>query len=465
MQSLLVILSFFFVTFTDKGGSKQIALSTQALELRDQRGIAIDSLDYAVCPAYLEGLREAGARVCYATRWMNGATIEATYDVVEKIMELSYVASIEKTHIPPMEPRAPIRKYVSENRAVQAVDWHKQIEFFNLHRLHELGYKGQGITIGVVDAGFTNLNTLTVFDSIRNNGQLLGVYDFADDEKDFYGEGSEHGTMCLGLIAADREDYQGAANKATFYAIRSEEVSTESPKEADNWIAAVELCDSLGVWIVTTSLGYSVFDNSEWDYEYEHLDGKTYRASRAANIAAEKGLLLFTAAGNSRDNAWPWVNVPGDADGCVTVGAVKPDSVVTYFSSMGPLPEDRIKPDVCAQGSSCCVVNAESDQLKTGSGTSFATPLTAGLAACIWSAYPHESNYQIRERIIRSSHKYLEADGDYGYGIPDAWKAYKQTLPTPVDTATQDCVRKIFKNGHVVIERNGVEYSILGQKL
>ena len=465
MQSLLIILSFFFVTFTDKGDSKHIALSHEALELRDQRGIAIDSLDYAVCPAYLEGLREAGARVCYASRWMNGATIEATHEAVEVIEGLPYVASIEKTHQPITEMREPIRKFVMENRAAQAVDWHKQIELFNLHRLHELGYKGQGITIAVVDVGFRNLNTLTVFDSIRNNGQLLGTYDFADEVTEFYGEGSEHGSMCLGLIAANREDYQGAANQAKFYAIRSEEVSTESPKEADNWIAAVELSDSLGVWIISTSLGYSVFDLTKWNYEYESLDGKTYRASRAAEIAAAKGLLLCTAAGNSRATDWPWVNVPGDSDGCLTIGAVDKDSVVTSFSSKGLLPENRVKPDLCAQGKGCCIVNTGSDQLQSGNGTSFATPLTAGLAACLWSAFPQESNMQIRERIVRSAHKYLNADGDYGYGIPDAWKAYKQTLSTPIVPTTQENVRKILRNGHVVIERNGVEYSILGQEL
>ena len=467
MSCLAVILAFFFVTFTDKGGNDKIALSPEALELREQRGISLDSLDYGVCPSYIESLRIKGIRVCYTSRWMNGATIETTEAQAEAIAKLAFVKSVEYTGTtgdesvvtPPKMLRA--QAYSEEN------DWRPQLEMMNLLQLHEKGYKGQGVTIAVIDGGFTNLYTTLMFASIRENGQLLGVYDFADDTLEIFGKGSEHGSMCLGLIAGNREDYQGAANQASFYAIRSEEISYETPKEADNWIAAIEKSDSLGVWIATTSLGYSLFDDSELDYEYSRLDGKSYRASYAAKIATRKGMLLCVAAGNSAQKpAWPWISVPADADSILTVGAVAADSVIAKFSSYGPTADGRIKPDVVAWGESACVFNPNTDNLKTGNGTSFATPLIAGLAACLWSAYPDETNMQIRDRIIQAGHLYGEAVNFYGNGIPNAMKAYdgKTTLQEQRILSVSSA-KKVLVGGQMIIERNGEQYSIMGQKL
>ena len=460
-------MTFWFVLFTDKGGSDKLALGTEALALRTQRGIAIDSLDYAVCPLYVESLRQKGARVCHTTRWLNGATIEATLDVASAIQNLPFVKSIEASRFTDDGNIEAPQKRLHERLFDETPDFREQLELFNLHRLHELGYRGQGITMAVIDGGFANLQTLTVFDSIRKNGQLLGEYDFAEDETPFSGtEAAEHGSMCLGLIAGNREDYQGAANQAKFYAMRSEEVGNESPKEPDNWVAAVEKCDSLGVWIVSTSLGYSQFDYPEWNYTYNHLDGKTYRASRAATIAARKGMLLCTAAGNSATTDWPWINVPADADSTLTVGAVGKDSILTYFSSIGPTADGRIKPDVLALGFGATIINPATDELRSGNGTSFATPLLAGFAACLWSAYPTETNMQIRERIIRSAHMADEADGNYGYGIPDAWKAYsgQTAIQETLERGTTDA-KKVLLDGHIIIERDGERYTLTGQKL
>ncbi len=467
MSCLTVILAFFFVTFTDKGGSEEVALSAEALELREQRGISLDSLDYAVCPKYVNSLREKGIRVSYTSRWMNGATIETTAKEADEVATWPFVKSVEMTRQTEDAGTFPPAKYLRANFYSEDNDYRPQLEMMNLLQLHEKNYKGQGVTIAVVDAGFTNLYTSTMFASIRENGQLLGVYDFADEKLDIFGTGSEHGSQCLGLIAGDREDYQGAANQALFYAIRSEEISSESPKEADNWIAAIEKCDSLGVWIATTSLGYSLFDNSEWDYEYSHLDGKSYRASLAAGIATRKGMLLCMAAGNSAQKpAWPWIAVPADADSILTVGAVAADSVIADFSSYGPTADGRIKPDVVSMGKGVCVFNPNSDILKTGSGTSFATPLIAGLAACLWSAFPGETNMQIRERIMLAGDRYGEADNYYGNGIPNAWKAYSgKTTIQEQGNVRVTLAKKVLLGGQVIIERNGEQYSIMGQKL
>ena len=465
MKSLFIILTFFFVSFTDKGGNDQLALSAEALALREQRGIAIDSLDYAVCPLYLDSLRRFGARICHTSRWMNGATIETTNEKAYDIYTWSFVKALETTRLEPVVQTVPPKR-MSEREETDYGDCQTQLELYNLPRLHEAGFHGQGITMAVIDVGFQNLNTLTIFDSIRKHNQILGAYDFADDPVyGFYAEGASHGTRCLGLIAGNREDYQGAATEAQFYVMRTEEISTESPKELDNLVAAYEKCDSLGVRIASVSLGYFDFEYSPWNVTYEQLDGKYYRASRAATIAARKGMLLCHAAGNSADKGWEWMNVPADADSILTVGAVWPDSTVTSFSCRGNTADGRIKPDVCAMGKNCCVTAVSSEDLIFGGGTSYATPLIAGLAACLWSAYPDETNMQIRERILRSAHKYDNPDRDYGYGIPDAWKAYQ--LSTDLQEWRESGARvaeKILRDGRIIIIRDGVEYDILGHK-
>lgn len=444
-----------------------MALSAEAISLREAQHIAIDSLDYAVCAAYVKGLQDKGARVCYTSRWMNGATIETTYDVANEIAGLPYVKSVEITDIDAeqFKPSVLRNKWRGETASDNPeAEYYRQLAVLNLPPLHEAGFNGQGITIGVIDGGFTGYQTLTMFDSLRNDNRLLGTFDFADDERPFDGDG--HGTRCLGLIAGNRDDYRGTATEVSVYLIRSEEVSKESLKEADNWIAAVEVCDSLGIRLTTTSLGYSVFDYAPFNYKYEQTNGKTIRASRAAEIAAGKGMLLCLAAGNSATTDWPWMNIPSDADHVLTVGAVGLDSVRASFSSFGPTADGRVKPDVCAVGEHNTLVNPVADTLDHASGTSFATPIIAGLAACLWSAYPHETNMQIRERIIRSADRAEAPDQEYGYGIPDAWKAYQAitSVHEAVETRRQDAW-KILRDGRVIVVRDGAECDILGNKL
>ena len=408
MTFLSVILAFFFVSFTDKGNNPQVALSSEALALRTQRGIAIDSLDYGVCPMYVDSLRKVGATVYHTSRWLNGATVELDQTAYEKINKMSFVKALDLTsgieeyvewlNTQEVGLRKKVKRDKSESiyRAPfegEEPEWEAQLKAYNLLPLHEAGFKGQGVTIAVIDGGFQNINTFVAFDSIRNSGRLLGQLNFATDDDAFDGPSGEHGSVCMALIAGDMENYQGAANQARFYAIKSEENETERPVEADNLVAAIEASDSIGAWIASISLGYALFDETPFDYKYSQLDGYTLRASRAAHIAARKGMLLCIAAGNSGTKAnWPWISSPADADSILTVGAVGLDSIAADFSSIGPAADGRIKPDVCAVGKGACVISPKNETVYYGNGTSFATPLVAGLAACLWSALPAETN-------------------------------------------------------------------------
>ena len=486
MQVVAIILSFFFVTFTDKGGSSRVALSEEAKALRAARGIAIDSLDYAVNDTYVEALKTAGARVCYTSRWINGATVYCHKAEIDAIKQLPFVKEVQLTrglqeylddinngqkprrHIQMPDKRGQIwspNDGEDPDPEPEYPNWDEQLKVYNLLPLHEAGYQGQGITIGVIDDGFWNLSTAAAFDSMRTEGRLLGAFDFSEDGTGFEDGDGEHGAVCLGLIGGHTENYQGAAIKAKFYALKSEENGIETAKEPDNWIAAIEACDSLGVWITSTSLGYWWFDEPEVNFSYDQMDGKTIRASRAATIAARKGMLLCIAAGNTGQNGeWPWIGVPADADSILTVGAVGYDSIATLFSSIGPTADGRIKPDVCAVGAKNCLISANTGSLYYGNGTSFATPLIAGLAACLWSAFPNETNMQIRERIIRSAHRYDTPDNQYGYGIPDAWKAYNATGTDVIYESANLKISKCLEHGQVIIIRDGVRYNILGQQ-
>ena len=318
--------------------------------------------------------------------------------------------------------------------------------------------------MAICDGGFYKANTLDCF----RQTQELGHFDFTDDADDFYGSTGTHGTECLSTISGITEGYYGAATKADYYLMRSEEDATESPKEMDNLVAALEKADSLGVNVFSVSLGYAQFDNDEWDLnKYTDLDGKTTRVSRAATIAARKGMLVCVAAGKEGNGSWGTISAPADADSVLTVGAVSVDSLAGSFSSYGPSSEGRIKPEVCAVGVQATLIYPNGSIVRSN-GTSFATPLLAGMAAALWSALPDENAMQIRERIIRSADRYTTPDIDryvYGYGIPNAWAAYQMTLAGVESGKCKVESGKRIENGQMVIIRNGVKYTITGQRI
>jgi subtilisin family serine protease len=256
--------------------------------------------------------------------------------------------------------------------------------------------------------------------------------------------------------------------EAEYFLFRTEEQYTESPKELDNWVAAIEMADSLGLHIVSTSLGYTTFDDEQFDFTYADMDGRLSRGAQAAAIAARKGMLLVVAAGNDGNKAWHYLSTPADADSILTVGAVDIDGEIAAFSSFGPSADGRVKPEVCAVGKQTSLLNPSDGWVMNGNGTSFACPLIAGAAACLWSALPTASNMEIRERIIRSADRYTTPHEQYGYGIPDLWEAYGKgtgnNLPRVNDYHAYE-IEKIWYNGQLFIKKNNTLYNILGTNI
>lgn len=464
VKFLMIILNIFFVMFTGKQMTGEPSLSERAQEQRDKWNIPTDELDYPVDSTYLDSLRAIGATIHHTSRWFNGATVEMSDAQAAEVGTWSFVSGVEKTRDNSGSIYGPKRLKAKGEWVSGEGDWtDDQLGTYNLLPLHAAGYEGQGILMAICDGGFYNANTLSCF----RQTQELGHFDFTDDADGFYGSTGTHGTECLSTISGITDGFYGAATKADYYLMRSEEDEPESPKEMDNLVAALEKADSLGVNVFSVSLGYAMFDNDQWDLnKYTDLDGKTTRVSRAATIAARKGMLVCVAAGNEGNGSWGTISAPADADSVLTVGAVSVDSLAGSFSSYGPSSDGRIKPEVCAVGVQATLIYPNGSIVRSN-GTSFATPLLAGMAAALWSALPNENAMQIRERIIRSAHLYPNYDtgNKMGYGIPDAWAAYNMQLAGVESGKSIVDSQKRIENGTIVILRNGVKYTITGQRM
>lgn len=472
MNCLLLILYVYFVSFLDKPEKSSPQLSPRAIEQRAKWGITTDEMDYPVSPLYTDSLRRKGVKIYHKSRWFNGVTCEMSEQKASEVAELGFVTSVEMTR----DDSAPSAYSVRKRNVPSATpsimrslpdDWtYDQLALYNLLPLHEAGYEGQGILMTICDGGFYHAENLACF---RHDSLELGHFDFTDDTDSFYGATGTHGTECLSTISGIAEGFYGAATQAQYYLMRSEENNTESPKEMDNLVAALEKSDSLGVNIFSVSLGYSRFDNDNWTLDKETaLDGRHARCSRAATIAARKGMLVCVAAGNDGDSEWRMISAPADADSILTVGGVRTDSIVGTFSSYGPSSDGRIKPEVCAVGVQATLIHPN-NVIVTANGTSFATPLLAGLAASLWSALPDENAMQIRERIIRSCHRYQHPDmqNHIGYGIPDAWTAYMMPDPKTDIGYVRDKEQgtKVIENGVLYLLYKGTKYNVQGQKV
>lgn len=472
---LLALLHIFFVSFTDKPLADQPALSPRALEQRAKWKIDINHLDYPVYTPYLDSLRHAGVEVCHTSRWMNGATCQMSVEKAAQVEQWSFVASVEQTREDSAaleDGQSPtgrsktyraLRYRTAEGlQGSSIIETTTQTDLLNLTPLHQAGFEGQGILMAICDGGFTNAYTLPCF----RQELELGHFDFTDDADPFYGNEGTHGLACLSTISALTDSYHGAATRAQYYLMRSEEMNSESPKEMDNLIAALEKADSLGVNIFSVSLGYFYFDNPDWNLSHDMLDGSTTRLSIATTIAARKGMLVCVAAGNEAQSDWHKICVPADADSILSIGAVTATGEMSTFSSYGPSADGRVKPEVCAQGVQTALIAPDGTVVQSN-GTSFAAPTIAGLAASLWSALPNENAMQIRQRIIDSSDRALTPDyQQFGYGIPDAWKAYTiYDEQTPSIELEETKARKIVRNGHILILRAEQLFTLTGQRV
>lgn len=292
------------------------------------------------------------------------------------------------------------------------------IEQINGNFLIADGFLGQGKIIAVLDAGFLAADQLSVFSHLWNTGRIGGTRDFVERQPNVFGS-SPHGTYVLSVMAARRPgELMGTATEATYWLLRTEESANEFRIEEYNWLAGAELADSLGADIINSSLGYTRFDDPSQDYTYEQLDGETTVVARAANMAADKGMLVVNSAGNYAQQNWRYIGSPADSFGALSVGAVEISGERAAFSSFGPSADGRIKPDVMAHGRQVPVANT-AEGVALANGTSFSSPVIAGMSAALWQKHPQSTAQQIKKAIIESGNRYLRPDTVFGHGIPD----------------------------------------------
>ena len=423
------------VYFTDKKHNiystkrPEAFLSDKALERRKKFKIKVDKYDLPVTPFYLEYLNNHDYKIRNVSKWNNTAVVEVSdTSTVKALSELSFVKGIKKVWESPdsiaVRPTAN-RLELVENRRDTLPEYYgrgqHQIAMLNAIKLHEEGFRGEGMTIAVIDGGFYNADCIAGLKDCN----ILGTRNFAYPKMSVYDETQQHGTMVLSCIAANQPNsLVGTAPNASFYLLQSEINESESLMEEDNWCAAVEYADSLGADIVTSSLGYYKFDDTTTSHKYCEQDGKTAVNSICASLAASRGLLILNSAGNEGDGSWKKIGFPADATDILTVGAVRPDSINTLFSSLGNTADGRTKPDVMAQGERSALLNCNGN-VTQANGTSFSTPILCGAVACLWQAFPKAKPTEIIEAVQQAGHNVQYPNNVFGYGIPNMWKAYE----------------------------------------
>ena len=417
-------------------------LSKKSLERRQRQGLPIDSTDLPVARQYLKQFAVKGATIMGTSRWLNTVVVKSTDTLVlQRLAQLPIVVASRCVYVAPdsIEKPEDIRWNVHEtfNRWDSVPNdpygmAAQQIEMLGGTRLHEAGFTGRGITVAILDGGFQNYHRIPAF----KNTHVLGVRDFVSP-----GEASEspvppgpsfhridHGTKVFSAMAARAEEVIiGTAPDASYWLLRSEDNISEQPVEEDYWVMAAEFADSVGADVMNSSLGYYAYDAPLASYQLRDLDGQTAHISRAASMLARKGIVLCNSAGNSGMGKWKKIGVPADARDILTVGAVDGDGQLAPFSSIGPSQDGRVKPDVVARGSNTTLVSGRGT-LVHDMGTSFSTPVTCGMVACLWQALPQLTALEIIELVRQNADQYDAPNNIFGYGLPNFWQAYQQGL-------------------------------------
>ncbi len=466
----------YFVSFKDKANTLFSVsnpgqfLSQKSIDRRKQENFQVSVEDFPVNPSYVQQVKAIGASVFFTSRWFNGALVQTDPATSSTIAALPFVSTVEL--VAPgtklIGGRQKSNQKFERTTAATAVQNQQQLQMIGLDKMQAAGFMGEGIDVAIFDGGFIGVNTLSAFQPIFAEGRLKDAFNFVINSTDVY-SAYDHGTEVFSIIAGvASSSYLGGAPKANFFLYQTEDAFSEYRVEEYNWLFAAERADSAGVDVINSSLGYDQFDDPSMDYTYKDLDGKTSVVSRAASKAVDRGISVVNSAGNEGDTNWKYIVVPADAEGVIACGSVDYSGYRSAFSSIGPTADGRIKPDVSALGDGSVLI-LSTGSVGTGDGTSFSSPLVAGLAIGLRQAFPNASAKEIYSRIINSASQVSHPDDQIGYGIPNFVNAQTLTsfddefelYPNPV---TNNVLKLFMKDpqGQTV---NIVIFNSAGQKL
>ncbi|MBE7173431.1 MAG: S8 family peptidase [Williamsia sp.] len=431
------------VQFKDKNGTPYVFsapqqfLSARAIQRRMRYGIQLDSTDLPIVPRYLDSVKAQGpVTILSRSKWLNQVLIQTSDSAaLQKIRALPFVKTSQSVALRTLAASQPVRKIEETTETSVPVNSplrtaadtynygssYNQIHIHEGEYLHNKGFSGQGMMIAVLDAGFNNYRSITAFDSIRLRGQVLGERDFVAFDNSV-NEDDAHGKNCLSIMAANWPGTMvGSAPWANFWLIRTEDVGSEFPVEEHNWVAGAEFADSCGTDLITSSLGYTTFDNAAFNHTYSQFYQNATMVTQGASLAVKKGMIVTNSAGNEGNKAWKYLGFPADGDSICAVGAISTAGVIGAFSSYGY--PGKQKPNIVSVG--VATVYADMNSTTSGNGTSYSNPNIAGLIACLWQAFPQFSNMKILNALYASSDRFTNPNDLYGFGIPNMKTAYR----------------------------------------
>lgn len=407
----------YFIWFKDKNISKsKLGISQESIERKLKYNIDIDEKDYFVDNEYIKEIEKISP-ILLISKWLNGVLINIDESKLETLQSFAFIKKIDLI--------ARTKKLKSSNKKSKSSysisEYGSSFDQINIHKgdtLHNLGFKGEGMKIAIFDAGFQRIDSIASLKHLFDENKIFPVRDFVYNSNELY-KYDNHGALVLGCMGSYIKDtIIGTSPKANFYLFITEASGYESKIEEINWAKAAEVADSIGVDIINSSLGYTEFDDASTNYTFEQLDGKTAISSIAAQIASDKGILVVNAAGNLGNKSWKKIACPADAECVITVGAIDKDGNVTDFSSRGYNALNQIKPNVCAIGKSSTCLYDQGNYF-ISNGTSFASPIMAGLISCFWQENRMATPNKIKDALYRSSHRFTYPNESFGYGIPN----------------------------------------------
>lgn len=404
--------NIYWVFFKDKQDTRfnpTEYFDVKALQRYDSQGIqANDISNFPINQHYKNGVLSLSEKYVGQSRWFNAIAVEATPAEIDIIKELPYVTRTQE-----IQSEAQTASYANAQASVNHDATLRQISMMQGDAFQKAGLNGQGVRIAILDGGFPDVNTHPAFKHIRDNNRIVKTWNFVSKKENVY-VGHYHGRMVMSCIGGIMNDTTllGLAPNAEYLLARTE-VEAEKKKEEVWWVEALEWADQNGADIVNSSLGYT-----DCRYDISDMDGKTSLVAKAASKAASKGILVCTAMGNEGSNDWHVLVTPADADSVLSVGAVESLEKLSFYSSYGPTADGRRKPNVVACGKD--LVAERHGNYDYNEGTSFATPLVAGFAACVKQLHPEWTTMQLLQEIEKSGNHYPYYDYAYGYGIPQA---------------------------------------------
>ncbi|MDR1182428.1 MAG: S8 family peptidase [Bacteroidales bacterium] len=417
-------------------------LSQRALERRQRYRIPLTEEDYPVDSLYINSILQSDNSIglLSKSKWMNYIVVSCDTLLLDNMRQLPFVKQISSLHTVHYEELLPERHFTetvphftatiptTNNDEQVDTEWYgvmyPQIKRHNGHLLHHAGYKGEGMLIALLDCGFYGLHTLPAFEDMLNENRLLYHHDFVKEGFDMF-TNNNHGMCVLSTMASHVAGVAvGTAPYADYVILKTEAVSYENIREEYFLVEGLECADSIGADVVNISLGYTVFNDGNTNHTFASLDGLHSVASMAVSLSIEKGMVVSAAAGNEGERDWKYIGMPGDAYNVLCVAAVNSQGEVANFSSRGSSLFRRRQPNIASVGWQT-FIQQNNESFSAGNGTSFASPVNAGLAACLRQAFPQKTSHEIIRAILQSCNHVTLPDTLTGYGIPDYWQAYR----------------------------------------